>query len=224
MNTARLLFAVMAVLTIASLQACSAYGGPVSGVVVDEATGKSVPDAIVVMRWHGNWTKIFGESSSACYHVETARTDVNGHYQIAPWIQSWSFSDLRFTSAGTDYNVYKPGYAMVFKEDAIPSAAHILVAPFKGTKDQCFDKVLSVINWGCAQAGASEKNLRRLYLALASEATTLAETQNHKGSAAFLLRMADEALVDKTKPARYQGGRVVNVDPRDTFRKEDVPQ
>jgi hypothetical protein len=198
----KLSLALLAALCLVSLQACSATGGPASGVVIDEATGKPVADAIVVVRWHGNWTKVFGESSSACYHVETARTDANGRYQIAAWSTSWSFSDFRFTPAGVDYHAYKPGYVTVFREAANVSPARIAIAPFKGTKDEYFEQVLSLRTWACPGAGASRTSLRQFYAAAARDAAALAETQNQKGIASFLASQADEALIDENKPTK----------------------
>jgi hypothetical protein len=54
--------AVAAGLILVSLKACSFSGGPVSGVVVDQTTKKPIADAIVVARWFGDWTKIFGRN------------------------------------------------------------------------------------------------------------------------------------------------------------------
>jgi hypothetical protein len=92
-------------LCILALRACALSGGPVSGQVIDETTGKPVADAIVVAHSHGSWTKIVGESSSACYHVETARTDAEGKYQIAAWTRPWM---MRLTS--TAQEKYGPVY------------------------------------------------------------------------------------------------------------------
>ncbi|MES2999884.1 MAG: hypothetical protein V4787_04275 [Pseudomonadota bacterium] len=170
--------------------------------VIDETTGKPVVDAIVVMRWHGNWTKIFGESSSACYHVETARTDAAGRYQIAAWSRPWSFSDLRFTSAGVDYHAYKPGYVTVFKEGTITLPARIVVTPFKGTKDEYFEQVLSSPAWWCEQGGTSRRGLRQLLVATASEAAALAETQNQRGLASFLASQIDDPFDEEIRVMR----------------------
>lgn len=203
MRVARLLFMSMSVLCTAFLQACSAYGGSVSGVVIDETTGKPVPDAIVVMRWHGNWTKIFGESSSACYHVETAHTDAAGRYRIAAWSRPWSLSDLRFTSAGVDYHAYKPGYVTIFREGTIALAERIVIAPFKGTKDEYFEQVLSLSSWGCPEAGASRKSLHQFYVAAARDAAALAETQSQRSRASFLANRAADPLDEEGNATRF---------------------
>jgi len=94
---------VAAVLLTASMQAFSLSGGPLSGVVLDKESKQPMAGVIVVARWRGNWTKIFGESSSACYHVETARTDASGRYQIPSWTRAWSIEDLRFSPLATRF-------------------------------------------------------------------------------------------------------------------------
>ena len=189
--------AVLAALSLASLQACSAAGGPVSGVVIDEATGKPVADAIVVMRWHSS-----GINHSYCHHVATARTDASGRYRIAAWITPLSLRAVFMSSAGIDYHAYKPGYVTIFREGTIALPAKIVIAPFKGTKDEYFEQVLSLRIWGCAQAGDSQTSLVPFYVAAAREAAALAETQKQKSTASFLASLINDPLGEKGNTTR----------------------
>jgi hypothetical protein len=209
-------------LCILALRACALSGGPVSGQVIDETTGKPVADAIVVAHWHGSWTKIVGESSSACYHVETARTDAEGEYQIAAWTRPWFVTDLRFTSDGQTYDIYKPGYWRGSNDTAAPKTLYI--APFKGSKEAYFEIVLTSPAWGCERAGASGMNEYRLFKAMASEGRALAETPAQIGRAEMLHKLAEESLVNFDRPTHYVGSRLENIDPKDSFKREEVPQ
>jgi hypothetical protein len=195
-------------------------GESFSGRVIDESTGKPVADAIVVIHWIGSWTKIFGESSSACYHVETARTDPNGNFRMAAWKTPWSPKDLFFSPEDRGLNVYKPGYAVSTKGSGLPGV--FLIAPFQGGKQAYFDTVLRPA--GCERAGASSKNEYRLYSAMAQEASALAETPAQLSAARMLRILAEESLVNFERPTQLIGDRVSNVDPKDSFKKEEVPQ
>jgi hypothetical protein len=192
--------------------------------VIEESTGRPIADAIVVVHWNGNWTKIVGESSSACYHVETARTDSNGMYQIAAWKTPWTFEDLRFSSAGQSYHVYKPGYIRSVSRGMAPQA--FSMEPYKGSVAWYFKNVLSAPSRACDRGGESLKNEYRLFKAMAQEAQAMAETPEQKSTARILAKMAEESLVNRNKPTHYVGDsdRFENVDPRDSFKKEEVPQ
>lgn len=194
-------------------------GEPVSGQVIDESTGKPVADALVVVHWNGSWTR-----STACYHVETARTDGNGKFQTSAWQTAWSPRDLFFTFYDQTVAIYKPGHLQ--SSNRPKSAGVFLITPFLGTKQAYFDTVLGAPSWGCERAGASGKNEYRLFKALAQEAATLAETSKQRGTAQTLAKLAEQSLVNFDKPTHYVGDsdRVQNVDPKDGFKKEEVPQ
>lgn len=205
-----------------TLNACALVGGTVSGRVIDASTGLPVPDAIVVVLWHGSWTKIFAESSSGCYHAETARTDADGRFTTPAWVRPFSATDLRLTPDYVGYAAYKPGYWRAENADLSEKPQKILIAPFKGTKAQYVQTVLWSGGWNCLQAGASSKNLYRLRKAIADEAKALAETPMDRQQAMRMLELADELLVNQDKPTDYTHGRLRNIDPRDTFKVEDL--
>jgi hypothetical protein len=209
--------------TALALSSCALSGGPISAQVVDETTGKPVADAIVVIHWHGSWTKIVGESSSGCYHVETARTDANGMFEIEKWKRAWHSSDLRFSPNGMDWLAYKPGYWRGKSGMARPDTLYI--APLNDTKAAYFETVLSAPAWACPGAGESHKNEYRLLHAMATEARMLAETPAQMGRAQMLAESAENSLINRDKPTEYDDhARLRNVDPRDSFKKEEVPQ
>jgi hypothetical protein len=214
--------ALAATLLLISLAACPFSGGPVRGVVVDDATKQPLANAIVVVRWFGDWTKIVGESSGVCYHVEAARTDAQGRYEISAWTRAPSIRDFRFSFSGKDIKAFKPGYVMLPPAEML--SHDIGMKKFGGSTQEYFDLVLSNINWGCPQRGSSGKNLYRLYVALAADAQSKATTRDQQGYASFLLLMAEDSLVDHSRPTTYRGGRLVNTNPADTFKMEEVPQ
>jgi hypothetical protein len=220
----RLIFRTLATVGLCTLalNACALSGGPISGQVVDETTGKPVADAIVVVHWHGSWTKIFGESSSGCYHAETARTDANGMFRIDQWTRAWRSSDLRFTPNGMDWLAYKPGYWRGKSGVARPDT--LFIAPLNQTKQAYFETVLSSPSWDCIGGGASGKNQYRLFRAMSKEAEAMAETSSQRETARFLALRAEDALINYEKPTAYVNGEFKNVDPKDGFKKEEVPQ
>lgn len=211
-------------LCVLTLRACALSGGPIDGVVIDESTGKPVADAIVLVHWYGSWTQIVAESRSGCHHAETARTDADGRFHIDRWTRDWRMSDLLFTSRGLGWMVYKPGY-WDNTPTVPPTPDTKYIIPFKGTKAEYFNKVLGSPSWSCLQAGESAKNKYRLFKAAAEEAWALAETREERDWARRLTLDAEQSLVNYDKPTKYDAhGRVINVDPRDTAKIEDVPQ
>lgn len=218
---ARLVLAIAALCGL-SLSACALSGGPVSGRVVDQATGRPIHDAIVAVHWVGSRTRVVLESSSTCYHAETARTDANGRFSVAAWLRAWSFEDLLLTTDGESYNAYKPGYR--FERMDLASAT-IYMAPYRGPTASYFRDVLGSPGWSCPGAGASRKNLYRLWKAMADEAEALGTTPEQRGMASMLRAIAADSLVNLDKPSRMtESGRMENIDPRDQARIEDVPQ
>ena len=123
MKHASFLSMLVASLTLMPLQACSAFNGPISGVVVDATTHVPVVDAIVVVRWHASRIH-----SSSCSHVATARTDANGRSKIDGWVDPWSIGDIFESSTDTDSLAYKP------EEQIIGFLKH---APTRGEQQAC---------------------------------------------------------------------------------------
>jgi hypothetical protein len=195
-------------------------GGPISGQVVDQSTGKPVRDAIVVVHWNGTWPRFPVESITACYHVETARTDANGVYRIPAWKRPWSISDLTFTAEPNSYRVFKPGYTL----RDIVAGSTFSMAPYAGSVGWYFDNVLSLPGWTCHRAREDRKNEYRLFKAMADEAQALAETPDQQSLADMLRERAEMSLVNFDKPTHSVRSRFQNVDPKDAFKREEVPQ
>lgn len=204
-----------------ALSSCALSGGPISGQVLDETTDKPVMDAIVVVHWNGSWSKLGIESSSACYHVETARTDAEGRCQIPAWTTPWHPRDLFFSSNGQSYHVYRPGYMRGGNYAAAPRMLYM--APYKGSVAYYFETALNAPYWSCARAGASGKNEYRLFKAMAQEAQAMAESPQQRGSASMLRHLTEQSLVNFDKPTHLVGDRSENIDPRDGFKKGEVP-
>jgi hypothetical protein len=205
-----------------ALQAHGLSGEPISGTVIDKATGEPVADAIVAVYWDGSWN--IGHSSRvSCYHVETARTDARGRYDIAAWKTAWSARDVFFRDEGQRYSVYKPGYFRGYLHSRGAPPTVIEVAKVQWSKQAYFDTVFSP-PWGCEQPSASGKNEYRLFKAMADEAGALAETPAQKHVVWMLRRLTEQSLVNFDRPTGYVGDQLRNVDPKDEFRKEDVPQ
>lgn len=199
------------VLATISIEVYSLTGGPLNGVVLDKETNEPIAGAIVIARWHGNWTKIFGESSSACYHVETTRTDEGGRYHIPLWVRAPKIEDLRFSSAGNDVSVFKPGYV----DESNGSSGTIYLTKFAGNNDEYFATVLDYRPWLCSAAAESSSHAYRLFKAAAADAKARAQTPSQLSRASSLEHLARESLVDTSKPTTYRGDTLVNVDPKD---------
>ena len=206
-----------AALLLISLKAFSLSGGPISGQVIDTSTGKPVADAIVVAYWRGDVSKIV-ESGTICLHVDTARTGVDGRYQIPGWSLPWSWRNLRVTTRVPTTKVYKAGYFRDSIQTEKPG--ELVVRPITGTKAEQFESLIHAP--GCADGGESRKSLYQVYMLIAQEAEALAETREQTRGIENIRRIAKESLVNTSKPTAVVGGRAENIDANDNYRVEDV--
>jgi hypothetical protein len=210
--------AIAGALMLISMSACSLTGGPLQGVVLDKSTNQPIAGAIVVARWHGHWTNLLAGSSSACYHIETARTDANGRYAIPAWTRPPKpLEDFRFSDGGNDTAVFKPGYVDL----SGGAGGTMYMEPFVGTNDEYFAKVLTYLRWLCTSPSDSAKNLYRVFKAAAADAKARAVTTEQVSRALSLEHLAEESLTDMAKPTTYRGGNLVNVDPGDKLKAEE---
>jgi hypothetical protein len=210
--------AIAGALMLISMSACSLTGGPLQGVVLDKSTNQPIAGAIVGARWHGHWTNLLAGSSSACYHVETARTDANGRYAIPAWTRPPKpLEDFRFSDGGNDTAVFKPGYV------DLPGGAGgtMYMEPFVGTNDEYFAKVLFSQRWLCNAAGESNRNLYRVFRAAEVDAEPRAITPEQRSRVLAFEEIAQESLTDMSKPTVYLKGVRVNVDSKDSFKAEE---
>jgi hypothetical protein len=118
-----------------TLMACSLFpltgcatttGLPLEGTVVDEATGESLPGAIVIGRWQET-SPLSLSGHTVCAHVDTASTDSAGRYRLASYKGK----------GPTLIDAYLKGYqraADIPWNKAILEERKYLLKPFVGTK------------------------------------------------------------------------------------------
>ena len=78
-----------------------------SGQVIDEESGKPLPDVFVIARWTSTSGPFFVHSSTVCYNLEITQTDKQGRYSISDF--SWNFNPLHL-GRERDVDFYLPGY------------------------------------------------------------------------------------------------------------------
>ena len=199
--------------TLLSLQACALSGGPINGQVLEEETGKPIPDAIVVATWHGNDSSGLVHSQSVCYHVETARTDANGKFHINAWSDGISMRSLLINERYVITDAYKPGYTRSVKP-VNELIKNILLARFKGTAKERLEYLERMLgSTRCGSQNESEKNLHMFFSAMYEEAKNIAVTKEDLEIADALRYWASFVILDKSKPTtRDAKGRLINVD------------
>jgi len=167
------LLAVMMLLPI--MQGCigmtSVSGGPISGQVLEDSSGKPVVGAIVLGLWQGD----AGYGTTVCIHVESAITDAEGRYHIPAWKKSHMYS---VSSRRPFYKLtYKAGYQ---EAQAIGKNAEFesLVLD-TNSREQRLQNLLGV-SPKCGSGDESEKNQIPLLRAVYEEAQSLAKTKEDK--------------------------------------------
>lgn len=167
---------MLAIVALFPLSACGLSGGAIKGQVLEAETNKPIPGAIVVVRWHGTWAPPAG--TSACYHVESAMTDVEGRYKTPAWTGPFKAGLI------ADYwevDVYKPGYEEMKGSHVVQGGKTDIsyLAPFKGTREERMRALWST-GIACESAGNSARNLIPLYRALYQEASGISQTKNDR--------------------------------------------
>ncbi len=110
-----------------------------TGQVLDEVTNHPVADVIVVARWKGSRNVAFVDSQTACYHVETTKTDKQGHFKFASRFDGLMQSQVfdKYIS----FTTYKSGYERsdkTYEREAQRNNIYYL-KPFKGTRGERLD-------------------------------------------------------------------------------------
>lgn len=209
-------------LMVISYRACSLSDSAIDGIVLDEATGKPVADAIVVVNWDGDYWAGAGRRF-ICYHVETAVTNEAGKFHIEGWSMGISFDNFSITPRHVRAEAFKPGYVRSTNIEDKPKK--IFIRPFGGTKEEYFEFLDALVgsNYCVGRyAGASSRHLYRLYKRVAAEAEGIAETKKQKKDAEKYARFARSVLVDPSKPTTFDSsGYTININPQDNFPKEE---
>ncbi len=187
-----------------SISACSLLPptkiSPVAGRVLDQDTGQPVAGAIVVVRWIGTATKAFVDQHTACYHVETAKTDAEGRYATTSWLEASKYRDLG--SKEQRIKVYKASYRQVDSE----AAKHYLVKDNRGTEDRLQYILYSVIS--CGGRPTPFGSLVELYKAQHEEVAALPESYEQKKLEFWLQSLIDEREMGLDKARRLYQDRL----------------
>ncbi len=163
------------------LRSCGFSGGPLTGKVIDDATGKPIAGAIVVARWEGHLAT-FAHGKTVCYHVASTTTNEKGRYYFPIWFKRMTQDWQKNVSAREVYfSAYKKGYQRV--KDKFEGNT-VYLEPFVGGRVARFEFLLKMLErTRCPGAGKSTKNFYLLYNAFYEEAESLAVTEREKKSA-----------------------------------------
>src|SRR3990172_7500957 len=161
------------------LTACALSGDAIEGRVLEEGTGKPIPDAIVVVRWEGRVSSL-ADSHGVCVHVDSMVSDSQGRYKFTRWSKS--------SKVGPVFNVksivtaYKPGYELsqeYFDKQTYRKNIYPLKL-FAGTREQRLEYLLKFIGMECGPYEEYRKKLIPFYKALYEEAKSIAVTGEDK--------------------------------------------
>ncbi|MCE9551685.1 MAG: hypothetical protein K8R50_11935 [Betaproteobacteria bacterium] len=176
----RLLHIMLVMFVLSPLSACGLSNGPIEGQVFEAGTHKPIAGAIVIVRWHGTYSIPFADTSSSCYHVETATTDAQGHFKTPAWTEK----SKGFLFSG-DYwviNMYKSDYQEYRPPSFINSDEYKknvrFMEPFKGTREGRLEFLAGQRGKECGPRDAYVKKLLPFYRELYNEAKVNAKTSN----------------------------------------------
>lgn len=174
------------------LTACGVSSGPIDGTIIDEATGKPIADAIVLVTWEGSIPAVV-EQHRVCVHVMSTITDSQGRYHFDGWSKKANFGPVPVTVLQPLLFAYKPGYEWSDRPSGADSNKMYL-APSKATGDERAAFLLRVIdNSRCDARDPSERSRLPLLRALEHEAETLSLSKN-KGDFIDAIRFEREII------------------------------
>jgi hypothetical protein len=173
------------------------------GVVLDKATGRPIPGAIVVATWHGV-VRTFVEPASQCYKVEVAVADGNGRFDVSSF--SWNLNPFMMDRL-RGVTVLAPGYGV--SSDWDPTSLRILMEPQTRSKSEQFARLPSTYPLGCFGANkAILPYLKTLY----AEMLPLATSTDEKMKAANVAFEIDFIEVGEREAHRRSGQRASEID------------
>jgi hypothetical protein len=202
------------VMTLVSLKAFSLSGGAFKGSVVDE-DGRPIEGAIVAVRWLGD-VPAGPDSHTNCYHVATTLSRANGDYQTPAWVK-FSLKTILVSQDAPTGRAYKTGYVQVAERS---SRETLVLKPFTGTDEEYFATRLLAVS--CSSAGESEKSLYHVYNLIANESDSIAKTREQLARTQAIRRLANQTLVNRSKPTVFEGGFIRNMDMNDNYKVEEL--
>lgn len=209
---------VLAALWTVATSASAISGEAVAGVVLDKASGKPIPGAFVIASWFGHRASL-AHGESICYHVETVRADAAGAYRIPAWTEEFSWRRAMISSRMLSVRAFKPGY--VEPAGAYSAGGPVYLVPQGPVDYLAYLDELSKRSI-CPGAGTSRRNLYRLFDALVAQANLVAVTPAQRRIATNMAQTRDGFLVNISKPIKITGKGMVNVNPADSYNKEDL--
>jgi hypothetical protein len=158
------------------------------------------------------------------WHVDTARTDNEGHYHIDAWTLSSPMIGITDNLDAPGIWAYKRGYLAIDDGHRLMRDV-VWMRPFTGTTDERMNELwLLVGGSSCGGIGIdSEKNLYRLYAPILDEAQSIATTPEHLAISSRIEKWTTEALVNHDRPTTYDlRNNIINANPSDSYKKEDL--
>lgn len=159
------------------LTACGVSSGPIDGTIIDEATGKPIADAIVLVTWEGSIPAVV-EQHRVCVHVMSTITDGQGRYHFDGWSKKANFGPVPVTVLQPLLFAYKPGYEWSDRPSEADSNK-LYLALSKATGDERAAFLFRVLdNSRCNTRDSSEKNRLPLLQSVEREAGTLIQAKD----------------------------------------------
>jgi hypothetical protein len=188
----------------------------ISGVVVEEGTGKPIPQAIVSAKWNGAWSSVAG-GGTRCTKGIAARADESGRFSIPEWTDT--HTDLDRVSI--EATPYKPGYrdtkrgrvgarpqkmlGFASSRIEIPvSTLRLEMKPFAESEKERADFIVDILSSTECRETGDVVGMDPLYRAIREEVQALPpEIRDHKPrpSQATLLELVDRRYLSRTEGA-----------------------
>jgi hypothetical protein len=157
MNISKYFTATFLVLATSGCMNLTLGDSAISGRVLDDATGKPIPDAIVHVVWQGNIHGIV-QGSTVCYHVEAAITDGEGKFLIPSWHRPARDGERRISDKDRSLVVYNEGYGDYGPSPQLDWRGDIRIKRTVGSLEKQLDFSNRHYMFGCGSGDGSANN------------------------------------------------------------------
>jgi hypothetical protein len=188
---------------------------PISGIVVDDTTGRPVPEAIVVATWSGGWSGV-ATSGTRCANGIAIKSDEKGAFHIP----EWSMKHPNLEGLVVVVSAYKVGYQNTTRPlvkadpktlmgfiplgeiEVAPARVRVGMQPIQGSDAARAEYLLGFLNSTDCREGSNISGMNPLYKSVRNEIVkfppAIRDYKKDPGKRS-LLEIVDDVFLSRTE-------------------------
>jgi hypothetical protein len=153
------------------------WGGPITGVVLDEAGNVPVVGALVVVSWQAHTFH-----SHFCQQAALAKTGPDGRFRVPLWVNRWRVENIAISVDRVSWFAYQPGFVEASPTGPLKPDLTLLKRASNSTRERLdYLRHVAGVVLECGDWDRSKEHLMPPLEAVQHEAEVLAgSTPEHK--------------------------------------------